>query len=155
SAVISVTIPEGIAEASGTQNNYVLAFWLVCLIYFTLLFIAKPTLLSALFIGASMGLAILTKGTAYIYVAPIAIWIAVGAVRTLSWQAWKPLAIIASLGLLINSGQYIRNLALTGTFIGNEPNEPYVNTVISPAVLISNAVRNLALHLETPNVEIN
>ncbi len=35
-AVVTATIPMGILQASSTQNDYVLAFWVVCLAYYVL-----------------------------------------------------------------------------------------------------------------------
>lgn len=40
-AVFCATIPMGILQASSTQNDYVVAFWLVCLAYFVLLAIKE------------------------------------------------------------------------------------------------------------------
>ncbi|MHC5831404.1 MAG: glycosyltransferase family 39 protein, partial [Nostoc sp.] len=34
SAVVTATIPMGILQASSTQNDYVIAFWVVCLAYY-------------------------------------------------------------------------------------------------------------------------
>ena len=72
SAFFCATLPMGILQASSTQNDYVVAFWLVCLAYALLAWRACPASTGqALGIGASLGLAILTKGTASIFAAPL------------------------------------------------------------------------------------
>src|SRR5262249_44420582 len=47
-AVICATIPEGILQASGAKNDYVLAFWLVTLVYYLLTFKRVPNVANAL-----------------------------------------------------------------------------------------------------------
>ena len=81
-AVIAVTIPMGILQASSTQNDYVTAFWLVCLVYYILRFKEQPRCANAVGVGASLGLALLTKGTAYLYAFPLLVWFAFSAFRT-------------------------------------------------------------------------
>jgi hypothetical protein len=68
SAVFAATLPMGILQASSTKNDYAVGFWLVCLAYFILVAIgSKKIIKNSLPIGASLGLALLTKGTAYLY----------------------------------------------------------------------------------------
>ena len=69
--VLCATIPMGILQAASTQNDYVLSLWLVCFTYFSLLIVqAGVTRSTAIYIGASLGLVILSKGTGYIYAFP-------------------------------------------------------------------------------------
>src|SRR5439155_14043743 len=71
SALFCATIPMGILQATSTQNDYVLAFWLVCLAFTLLAALAEPANpLYLIGVGASLGLALLTKGTAYVLVGP-------------------------------------------------------------------------------------
>src|SRR5438093_3864597 len=63
-AVIAATIPMGILQASSTQNDYVTAFWLVCLAHYILRFRTRQSLENALGVGGSLALALLTRGTA-------------------------------------------------------------------------------------------
>ena len=63
-----------LASSSSTQNDYVVAYWLLC---FTTLLVARPAATrrwskSAL-VGAALGLAVLTKATASFYAPPLAL----------------------------------------------------------------------------------
>jgi 4-amino-4-deoxy-L-arabinose transferase-like glycosyltransferase len=74
--VVAATIAMGIMQTSSTQNDYVVAFWLVCLVVFVLrLNRQRPgTGLTgeALVVGGALGLglALLTKPTAYVFAVP-------------------------------------------------------------------------------------
>ncbi|MBN3905875.1 MAG: glycosyltransferase family 39 protein [Nostoc sp. NMS1] len=151
SAVITATIPMGILQASSTQNDYVLAFWIVCLAYYLLSAIqaGKNDIWTNSFnIGSSTGLAILSKGTAYFYVFPFLIWFGFYQIKSLRWKVWKPALIVGSISLLLNISHYLRNYHLFASPLG-EPGG-YRNEVLGVNILISNILRNVALHIGTP-----
>lgn len=153
SAVVAATIPMGILQASSTQNDYVVSFWLVCLVYYVLLIVkAKISLAYLLGIGSSLGLAILTKGTGYIYAFPFFMWLLLSQFKKLGWKIWKPLFTIAVIVVLINLGHYLRNFDLFGTPIATAGTgkEKYTNDVLSISIFTSNIIRNLSLHIGTP-----
>ncbi|MCL6752687.1 glycosyltransferase family 39 protein [Nostoc sp. CCCryo 231-06] len=151
SAVVTATIPMGILQASSTQNDYVIAFWLVCLAYYLLSTIqaGKSDIWTNSFnIGSSTGLAILSKGTAYFYVFPFLILFGFYLVKRLCWQAWKPALIVGSISLLLNISHYLRNYNLFASPLG-EPSG-YRNEAHGINILVSNILRNIALHIGTP-----
>ena len=63
-ALVCATLPNGILQASGAKNDWLLAFWLVCLVYF----VARR---DASFSGLALGLAVATKATAYLFAPPL------------------------------------------------------------------------------------
>jgi len=153
SAVVCATIPMGILQGSSTQNDYVVSFWMVCFVYYILLILKEGMNRSLLLkVGASLGLAILTKGTAYIYTFPFLVWFVFSGFKRLRWNLWKPVLIIAIIALFINFGYYARNFDLYG-----HPFVPLIYTTDSMTVplLISNIVRNIGLHLGTSVKLIN
>jgi Dolichyl-phosphate-mannose-protein mannosyltransferase len=158
-AVVCATIPMGILQASGTQNDYVVSFWLVCFVYYGCVF-TRPEggggAGAAWLMGASLGLAVLTKATAYIVALPFLAWILFSA-RTGPLRRGKAIAIIALAVLALNAGPYWRNLRIYGSPLGPGREGPFVyaSEAFSPASLVSNAVRNIALHLGTPNARVN
>ena len=70
SAAISVSVPMGLLQATSTQNDYAVTFWLVCLTYYVIKAKDFPDAKHALLAGMSLALAILTKGTAYMVAVP-------------------------------------------------------------------------------------
>jgi hypothetical protein len=107
-AFFCATLPNGILQASGAKNDWMLALWLVCMAYFA----ARE---NAPFTGVSLGLALATKATAYLFAPPLLAAILLirrppVRVRSLAW--------IAAGVLLINTPQYVRNLRLSGSPFG-------------------------------------
>jgi hypothetical protein len=101
-------------------------------------------------------LAILTKGTAYIYAAPFVIWFAVLMFKRLKMRALQYGLLIAVMVLLFNVGHYARNLALFESPItGGSSQELLTNQVYSLPAVSSNIIRNLSLHLGTPSHVLN
>ena len=77
-AVFCATLPMGILQASNATNSYATAFWLICVTYYLLALHAAPTWADAAWAGASLGLALLTKPTAYVFAAPLLAWLCGG-----------------------------------------------------------------------------
>lgn len=106
-----------------------------------------------LFLGISIGLGVLTKGTAYIYLAPVLLIFAIGVLVNLfktKNYAYLSCSIITTLIFItINSGHYIRNYNLTNNILGVDKNESkmYSNENMTPILLLSNIIKNVGLHL--------
>ena len=152
-AVFCATIPMGILQASSTQNDYAVGFWLVCLAYFILLSIKhenQPSLY--FFVGASLGLALLTKSSGYLYAFPFMVWFSLVQIWRSrgKWQGWKIIGLTTSISLLLNINHYWRNFNLFGSIIGAPDNfaVAYKIEVLSVPTFVSNVLRNLALHLD-------
>ncbi|QRN95966.1 glycosyltransferase family 39 protein [Archangium violaceum] len=160
-AVFAATVPMGILQASSTKNEHVHAFWLLCFVHGFLRLRERVSRGLVLATGASLGLAILTKMTAYFYAFPFVLWFAVDMLR--SRESFRrllaPALTISVLTLAPSSGHYLRNQHLYGRPTGpaGEVNVykegdsyVYYNEVLSPSALVSNTLRNAALHLGTP-----
>ncbi len=147
SAVVAATIPMGILQGSSTQNDYVVSFWLVCFVYYVLLAVKdRISWVHSLKIGTSLGLAIFTKGTAYIYAFPFFVLLLLAGIKRLRWKLWKPILTITLLVVLINLGHDLRNFELFGNPLGSDK---YTNDVFSIPIFISNIIRNISLHTGT------
>ncbi|WP_190643959.1 glycosyltransferase family 39 protein [Oculatella sp. FACHB-28] len=150
-SVFAVTIPMGILQASSTQNDYVVCFWIVCLAYFVIQSVQqKLNFSNSIAIGASLGLAILTKGSAYLLAFPFIAFLFLIKARQTGWKIWKPLLVISTLFLTLNFNHYLRNLDLFGSFLGTPADfaKEYKIEVISLPAFISNLVRNASLHAD-------
>ncbi|MBF2018786.1 MAG: 4-amino-4-deoxy-L-arabinose transferase [Hydrococcus sp. C42_A2020_068] len=150
-AVFCTTIPMGILQASSTQNDYVVAFWLVCLAHYVLstLPYKKPPTFLVFAIGACLGLAILTKSSGYIFAFPFMVWLFCWYVNRLRWRLWQPFCIVTGTFLLLNLGHYLRNVDLYGSPIATvDYTDDYKIEVYSLQTWISNIIRNLSLHVD-------
>src|SRR5215470_403344 len=119
-AVFAGTIPMGVLQSSSTQTDYAVSFWLVCFVYFSISLIRQEQIHwpYALGAGFSLGLALLTKGTAYIFAVPSVVWVGYSFVRKFRFKSWKPALFIGVACLALNFGQYTRNFSLFGSPIG-------------------------------------
>jgi hypothetical protein len=153
-ALICATLPIGILQGSGTQTDYIVAFWMVGFAYFTLKTLQEQcTLAYVPYLGASLGLAVLTKGTGYLYALPFCIWLGISGFWQLRWRLWKPILGVGAIALALNLAYYARNYAWFGSILGSS--EQQQTEGFNLAFLISGIVRNLALHISTPVRSIN
>jgi hypothetical protein len=146
--VFCATIPMGVLQAASTQNDYVVTLWLVCLTYFTLLMLhVGVTVSTAVYIGASLGLAILSKGTAYIYAFPLCLGLLVWTIQQKRVRVWQLGGLAAAIALLLNLGHYLRNLALTDSPLGVDVGAE-TNNILSLPVFIASIFKQLSLHAD-------
>jgi hypothetical protein len=160
-ALACATLPEGILEASGAMNTYVGAFWIVVTVYFLLRWNERQTWKLALAIGAALGLAVLTKGTAYLFLPCIIVtcwWMGSSRARK---QLLMRAPVILLIFLALNGPLYARNYRMSGSPLGfssplgDDPERQYANSHFSPSVTVASMVKNLALHAGTPSDAVN
>ena len=150
-AVFCATIPMGILQGSSTQNDYAVAFWLVCLAYYVLMAVkAENNQIPLFFIGASVGLATLTKSSAYVFAFPFMLWFGLVKLKSLGLKVWKPILIITAIFIFINLNHYLRNYELFGSLLGTPKNFSleYKIEVFTIPTFISNVLKNLSLHVD-------
>ncbi|MCX8037571.1 MAG: glycosyltransferase family 39 protein [Candidatus Sumerlaeia bacterium] len=155
-AIFAATLPMGIFQATSTQNDYVAGLWLAAFVFFGLQAIERPTLRHLILMSGALALGLLTKGTVYLFAFPFCVWFAIALARRMGGSVWRAAAIAAGLILLVNGGHYIRNYRLFGSPLGPgreaSDNDVYIyrNEAYGIRPLLSNAVRNLTLHLSAP-----
>ena len=105
----------------------------------------------ALQIGLAAGLALLTKGTAYIYLAPLLLWYVYHKMR-FGRMCFIPAGLGVGLMILaVNGPHFSRNVGVYGSPLTPASHRIYfANEIFTPAVLISNTIRNIALHICIP-----
>src|SRR5262249_35055363 len=116
--VVAATVPEAVLQASSTQNNLALALGLICFARFLLDYRATETtsrLPIALLCGAALGLAMLTKGTAYPLAVPMVVWFAVVTVRHRSRGTVLAAGAAIAVAVLLNAAHWSRNYQAFGS----------------------------------------
>ncbi len=150
STVICATIPMGLLQSVTTQNDYLLSFWLVCLSYNVLRLAQNQTdFRTFIEFGLALGLALLTKGTAYIYGLPLVITGIFFGFKHLKLRIFQPIILALSISISLNFSHWIRNYKVFKTPLGISGNATK-NTLFTPAAIVSNIIRNTALHLPIP-----
>ena len=163
-ALVAVCLPMGILQASSTQSDYVVSFWLVCFVYFVvrILRILEEHLSiwpQGILAGISLGLAFLTKPTAYLLAPPFLVWLTVALARKMGIKSLKIVVAISVIALAINFGHYVRNFEVYDFPLGPPSNTSEQTTVsminhgeFSPAIykVAVNLIRGTALEMATP-----
>jgi hypothetical protein len=115
-ATYAVSIPMGILQSTSTQNDYVAAFWAVCLAYLVVLGVRRRlTSWETAALAAAVGLSVLTKGTGFVYAPPFVAWFLLHELlrRGIRRAAVAGLA-VAAISVVLNAGFWGRNIAVYG-----------------------------------------
>lgn len=120
SAGFALTLPMAILQATSTQNDLVVAFWLMALAYHAVdISGSRPSLGGLLLLGATLGLGLATKFTFGVFALPFMLWVAVGTGLRDGWMtAARTVGIVLGLAVLVNLGVWGRNLATYGSALG-------------------------------------
>lgn len=140
-ALICATLPNGILQASGAKNDYLLAMWLACWVYFLLRF----HILGA---ALALGLALFTKGTAYLFAPALAL----GLIFPL-WRMHRRALVLFGASILsvlaINGPLYWRNYFFSGSVLGYDSAQGdglfrWRNEKFGAGETVSNILRHLS-----------
>jgi hypothetical protein len=148
-AMLGAGIPMAVLQATAARNDLVLSAWLLSLVWFGLRWEKEPdSWLWSVGTGLSLGLAILTKATSFVYALPLGVLIGIlviknGGVRPGVVRA----GVVLLLTLGLNLGHFGRNLAFYMNPMGIH--DRVKNDSMSPAVFVSNSIRNIAIHVPT------
>lgn len=149
----AASVPMGILQATSTQNDYVVAFFLISAVYFVALAGKRELFIyESMSLGAAMGLGILTKGTAYPYFLPVVVWFAFNLLRKYEFRPMMLKGLLITLIVLaLNAGYWMRNIITYGGPLG--PSE-FISGLTaksySPGVYISSLTRNVLMNFVTP-----
>jgi len=160
-AVVAATLPMVILQSSSTQNDVVASAFVLAFVLFLLRFRREFSPGQAAWAGLSLGLALLTKGTGYIYCAAVGPWLGLWILRK-AWaegrgvlaKAVAGLGLVMLLALILNTGSYVRNYRLYGNIFSNESGY-YWNQDYSVVAMSCNVAKNVSIHLGTPIRSIN
>lgn len=155
-AFLIITIPSVQLQASTTKNDIVCSFFIITVTYFCLKTYHELKFKNFIFLGISIGLALLTKGTAYIFLAPIlflfSVFILYKLIKTKEYQIFLHGFLIVIIVLLINLGHYSRNYKINNSILNIDETEGkmYSNVNINGNLIFSNLLKNVGLHIGYP-----
>ncbi len=156
-AAFAASVPMGILQSTSTQNDYVLAFWFVCLAYLVLLAWRRPlSRVETACVGLAWGLGLLTKGTFYVSSVPLLVWY-----LGTSWKRGgfpglvRQAAGLAFLVVALNLGFWLRNWLTYGGPLGPGELLQGVTNVLSVAAWPFSWVAHLLSHFATPSEPVN
>lgn len=158
-SLMVVTTPMAVMQGSSTQNDLLTAFWLLIAVTLALGVTKHDGRATARTVMAclAVGLAVLTKGTALIYGAPVIAMILAFNLRAgLTSRRVVALAIGAVLVLVPGFQHAVHNHSTYGTYLatGSQGNF-YKNQKIGLRTIVSNSVRNASVHLNLPDESLN
>jgi len=148
-AALAAGIPLAVLQATSPRNDLVVSVWLVSLVCFGLRWAAQPaSWLWPVGTGISLGLALLTKATGFVFAFPLGVLIAAAVLRTGGVRQGLARGLVVLLvALMLNVGHVSRNWALYRSPRGAWGRVGAEAT--TPATVASTAIRNVALHVPT------
>lgn len=159
-AVFVVSLPMGIAQASNTLNDFVAAFWVICVTSEGLNLYLSRTKSdwrgTLVFLSLASGLVLLTKATALPYLAfsgIVVIFFILNRGKRRGTIRWLVLGFI--LIVVVNSGYLIRNTITYANPIDKVLVNLHGNELISWRGILSNILKNAGLHAGTPWEGVN
>ncbi|MFH2104553.1 MAG: hypothetical protein ABIJ39_14490 [Chloroflexota bacterium] len=117
----AISIPLGILQSTSTQNDYVTAYWLICLLYFAVLAYRRDLHKSEqISFALALSLGMLTKGTFYPYALPVVLWYAIVLLRQRKkMPELFAIAVMSGMTILVlNLGYWARNFITFGGPLG-------------------------------------
>ncbi len=158
-SLIAVTVPTGILTASGAKNDYVVATWIVIFVHAGIKWQKETTLKNGIWAGAALGLALLSKGTAYVYVLPFLLWFGWSGFKKERSGVLRTILVVAAVAIAINGPFYARNMEVFGHPLGTMseelPSLKPTNDMRTATAFVSNLARNVSLHLATASAPLN
>jgi 4-amino-4-deoxy-L-arabinose transferase-like glycosyltransferase len=154
----TASIPMGIVQASNTMTDYVVSFWMICVVSEGLALIQdNPSWKNSTFLGLAVGLAIATKPTSFAFLLPFTVLIPIKLLRQIPFRRLLYISLwICFLILITNIGHLSRNYTLYGSPMGHEGTiQRHANESINGKVIISNLLRHASLHVGTCWPEFN
>ena len=149
---LAATLPAAIVQGSSTQNDLVVSLFVLAFFYFWIRAVKSNSWTAFIWVGLALALALLTKGTAYIYCFPIGLFFVVVHFLTLEkrarWRFIRQVAVILIMAIVLNSGHSVRNYKLFGAPVTSGSDEVR-NKNLTAKMVFANIARNYAINLGT------
>jgi len=154
-----LTIPSVVLQASTTKNDIVCAYFVITSVLFLIRTYHNPNVLSFSFLGITIGLGMLTKGTFYVFVFPTLLLFLIFFLRDVIKQKKYTTILIGLISvffiIIINIGYFSRNYSINQHIlnIDDVEHKMYSNENMNTTLFISNLLKNVGLHMSYPFAE--
>src|SRR5258708_1909803 len=155
--VFAATIPMGVLQASSTQNDYCVGFWLLAFVAQFTRWLDTRSTSDLIFASIALGFAVLTKGTALAFAPAFGLWLLADFLVAFRAPLRSKAIILALCGfavLLPNLPHAARNIIAYGAPVGTN-SAVVVNQPMTIPAAATNVIRNVAMNFATPNVAVN
>lgn len=157
--LLGATIPTAVVQSTSTQNDLFVAFFVLAFFYFFTRAAETNSWADFLWTGTALGLAILAKGSAYLFCFPIGLFFVVVHFLTLKGKPVKirfvkQVAALLLVALALNAAHYARTTALFGAPVSTGE-ERLRNENLTARIALANLVRNYANHLGSRSRTLN
>jgi 4-amino-4-deoxy-L-arabinose transferase-like glycosyltransferase len=151
--LLCATIPAAIIQSTGTQNDLFVSFFVLAFFYFWLAAVKSGSWRDFVWTGLALGLAILTKGSAYVFCFPVGLFFTVVHFLALKdkparLRFIRQVAVVLLIALSFNLAHYARNTRLFGSPVSTG-DEQLSNKNLTVKMAFSNLARNYVIHLGT------
>lgn len=154
SVLFAATIPMAILQSTSTQNDLVVAFFLIAAVVMLSRSLQEPHSQQWWWwLALAVALALLSKGTAYLYVIPLLIYYAFNIWKKINYKLIYPLLIGVFTVLLMNGSHWQRNYTLSGDFTGKDAT--LQNEWYGAQALASGLSKNIIMEVRTPFPALN
>ncbi|MDB9787183.1 glycosyltransferase family 39 protein, partial [Bacteriovoracaceae bacterium] len=160
-SILVWTLPMGIMQSTTTQNDLVTAFWIMNFVVAVFSVVrSKHDLFYILWAGMSLGLAFITKGTAYVYSLPfICYWIYHGVRSAIILKTFRPVLkgfLAIAIVVAIIFPQHYRNMIIWNHPLGEQTTRE-ATQIENPTwkTFATNIWAHASVHFGTPSSRLN
>lgn len=162
SGAVAASTPIVIMESTSTQNDLVAALWMTVVVAVSVAIRHDRQMEPdgsrwwvAVTGGLAGGLAMLTKGTSFVLLAPFVVWGAVAGIRRWGRRLILPMLASVVIATVLAGPHFLRTTSVFGSPLGPTAEHRYANESFGIAPLVSNSIRNVAVQFALPNERAN
>ncbi|CAM3838090.1 Glycosyltransferase RgtA/B/C/D-like domain-containing protein [Flavobacterium branchiophilum] len=154
--VFFISTPSILLEATTTKNDIVCGFFIITTALFSIRVYLRSNVENFIFLGLSIGLAIFTKGTAYLFIAPIivilALFICHNIIKTKEIAIFKNIFFAFIVIFILNFNHFYRNYNIDRNILNIDKVESkmFSNDKMNIQIFTSNLLKNIGLHIIPP-----
>lgn len=154
--ILILSIPSAELQATTPKNDIICAFFVISALYYCIMSYRSPGVVTFIQLGLSVGLGMFTKGTFYLYIAPVLLVFGIAilylAIRQRRFYIVYLSAMAGILAIAINTPAYYRNYCIDQNILNIDKAEAsaYSNEKMSGTLLLSSLLKNAGLHMGYP-----